>query len=140
MQKILHLTKDWNVAVVGAGFLGHALAHYRGFQSRGFRVVCIFDDDEQKIDKEMGGLTVQNVDELEETVQKHDVQIGDTVVTSGFDGVYPKGLRLGWVSDVVKPEAEIFQEITVTPYVDFEKLEEVLVVLVSQRHEFTSEQ
>jgi len=73
-------------------------------------------------------------------LQKHDVQIGDTVVTSGFDGVYPKGLRLGWVSDVVKPEAEIFQEVTVTPYVDFEKLEEVLVVLVSRRHEFASEQ
>ncbi len=73
-------------------------------------------------------------------LQKHDVQIGDTVVASGFDGVYPKGLRLGWVSDLVKPEAEIFQEITVTPYVDFEKLEEVLVVLVSQRHEFASEQ
>ena len=68
------------------------------------------------------------------------MQIGDTVVTSGFDGVYPKGLRLGWVSDVVKPEAEIFQEITVTPYVDFEKLEEVLVVVVSPRHEFASEQ
>ena len=73
-------------------------------------------------------------------LQKHDVQIGDTVVTSGLDGVYPKGLRLGWVSEVVKHEAEIFLEITVTPYVDFEKLEEVLVVLVSQRHEFESEQ
>ena len=73
-------------------------------------------------------------------LQKHDVRVGDTVVTSGFDGVYPKGLRLGWVSDVTKPEAEIFQEITVTPYVDFEKLEEVLVVLIPQRPEFTSEQ
>ena len=73
-------------------------------------------------------------------LQKHDVQIGDTVVASGLDGVYPKGLRLGWVSQVVKPEAEIFQEITVTPYVDFEKLEEVLVVLVPRRHEFASEQ
>jgi rod shape-determining protein MreC len=73
-------------------------------------------------------------------LQKHDVLVGDTVVTSGFDGVYPKGLRLGWVSEVAKPEAEIFQEITVTPYVDFEKLEEVLVVLVSQRHEFAREQ
>lgn len=73
-------------------------------------------------------------------LQKHDVQVGDTVVSSGFDGVYPKGLRLGRVSEVVKPEAEIFQKITVTPYVDFEKLEEVLVVLVSPRHEFASDQ
>ena len=73
-------------------------------------------------------------------LQKHDVKIGDTVVTSGFDGIYPKGLRLGWVSDVKKREPEIFQEITVTPYADFEKLEEVLIVLTPQRHKFASEQ
>lgn len=72
-------------------------------------------------------------------LQKHDVQIGDTVVASGLDGVYPKGLRIGWVSDVKKREAEIFQEITVTPFVDFEKLEEVLIVLAPQRHEFANE-
>jgi rod shape-determining protein MreC len=49
-------------------------------------------------------------------------------------------LRLGRVSDAVKSEADIFQQITVAPYVDFEKLEEVLVVLVPQRHEFAKEQ
>ncbi|UCE51130.1 MAG: rod shape-determining protein MreC [Desulfobacterales bacterium] len=77
---------------------------------------------------------------FEFVLQKHDVRIGDIVVASGFDGVYPKGLRIGWVSDVIKRDAEIFQEITVTPYVDFEKLEEVLIVLNPQRHEFASQQ
>ena len=71
-------------------------------------------------------------------LHKHDVKTGDIVVASGFDGVYPKGLRIGWVSDVAKRGAEIFQEITVTPYVDFEKLEEVLIVLNPQGHDFTS--
>jgi rod shape-determining protein MreC len=71
-------------------------------------------------------------------LHKHDVKIGDIVVASGFDGVYPKGLRIGWVSDALKRDAEIFQEITVTPYVDFEKLEEVLIVLNPQGHDFTS--
>lgn len=71
-------------------------------------------------------------------LQKHDVKTGDIVVASGFDGVYPKGLRIGWVSDAVKRDAEIFQEITVTPYVDFEKLEEVLIVLNPLGHDFTS--
>ena len=72
-------------------------------------------------------------------LRKHDVKVGDTVVASGLDGVYPKGLRLGSVSELVKRDAEIFLEITVAPYVDFEKLEEVLVILNPQQHKFTSE-
>ena len=62
-------------------------------------------------------------------LRKHDISVGDIVVSSGLDGVFPKGLVLGQVSDVFKPKAGIFQEVTVRPYVDFEKLEEVLVVL-----------
>ena len=62
-------------------------------------------------------------------LRKHDVQIGDRVVTSGLDDVFPKGLSIGQVSRIIKPDAGIFQEVTVIPYVDFEKLEEVLVVL-----------
>jgi len=72
-------------------------------------------------------------------LRKHDISVGDTVVASGFDGVFPKGLRLGRVSEVARRDAEIFLEITVTPYVDFEKLEEVLVVLNPRKHELTSE-
>jgi len=60
---------------------------------------------------------------------KHDVQVGDILISSGLDGVFPKGLRVGVVSNVIRSSAGIFQEVDVTPYVDFEKLEEVLVVL-----------
>jgi len=60
---------------------------------------------------------------------EHDVQIGDILISSGLDGVFPKGLRVGVVSNVIRSSAGIFQEVDVTPYVDFEKLEEVLVVL-----------
>jgi len=62
-------------------------------------------------------------------LRKHDIKIGDIVVSSGLDGVFPKGLAVGYVSAVVKPKSGIFQEVTVIPYVDFEKLEEVLIVL-----------
>ena len=51
------------------------------------------------------------------------------MISSGLDEVFPKGLAIGFVSSVIKPDAGIFQEVTVTPCVDFEKLEEVLVVL-----------
>jgi rod shape-determining protein MreC len=62
-------------------------------------------------------------------LRKHNIATGDIVVSSGLDGVFPKGLAVGQVSGVFKPKSGIFQEVTVTPYVDFEKLEEVLVVL-----------
>lgn len=62
-------------------------------------------------------------------LRKYDVKIGDAVVSSGLDGVFPKGLRIGHVSSVVRPSSGIFQEVTVTPYVDFETLEDVLILL-----------
>lgn len=71
-------------------------------------------------------------------LRKHDVQIGDTVVSSGLDGVFPKGLRVGYVSDFIKRSAGIFQDVSVTPYVDFEKIEEVFVVLSYSENEFMS--
>ena len=64
-------------------------------------------------------------------LRKHDISIGDTVISSGLDGVFPKGLRIGQVSSVVRRNSGIFQEVTVMPDVDFEKLEEVLVLMVS---------
>ncbi|MEA3428159.1 MAG: rod shape-determining protein MreC [Thermodesulfobacteriota bacterium] len=62
-------------------------------------------------------------------LRKHDIRVGDTIVSSGLDTVFPKGLRIGKVSDVIKRNSGLFQEVIVTPYVDFEKLEEVLIAL-----------
>jgi rod shape-determining protein MreC len=75
---------------------------------------------------------------LKYVLQKHDIRVGDTVVSSGWDGVFPKGLRIGYVSKVVKRTSGIFQEIKVTPYVDFDNLEEVLVILNPPDHDFMS--
>jgi len=63
-------------------------------------------------------------------LRKHEVTVGDRVVSTGLDGIYPKGLGVGHVSGVVRRGAGIFQEVTVTPFVDFEKLEEVLIVII----------
>ena len=73
-------------------------------------------------------------------LRKHDIEIGDIVISSGLDGVFPKGLAVGDVSAVFKPKSGIFQEVTVTPYVDFEKLEEVLIVLNPKKKQFEPEQ
>jgi rod shape-determining protein MreC len=65
---------------------------------------------------------------FEYVLRKGSVAIGDMVISSGLDGVYPKGLRVGTVSEILRSNSGIFQEIKVTPYVDFEKLEEVFVL------------
>lgn len=75
---------------------------------------------------------------LDYVLRKKDVQVGDIVVSSGLDGIYPKGLRIGLVSEVIEHEADIFHEVFITPYVDFEKLEEVLVVMDVQKHNIES--
>ena len=75
---------------------------------------------------------------FEFVLRKHDVQIGDTVIASGLDGVYPKGLRIGRVSDINQRNSDIFYEITVAPFVDYEKLEEVLVILPPQSQDLAN--
>src|SRR5919108_1176557 len=54
ISRELGLTQDWNCVIVGVGNLGHALANYRGFQTRGFRVVALVDADPSKIGDEVG--------------------------------------------------------------------------------------
>lgn len=57
-----------------------------------------------------------------------DVNVGDLVVTSGIDGIYPKGFVIGTVESVDGGRGT-YHEIVVRPAVDFTRLEEVLVVL-----------
>jgi len=61
-----------------------------------------------------------------------DVQEGDVIVSSGMGGVFPKGLLIGQVSHVDRLEASLFLKINVAPFVDFSKLEEVLVLASSE--------
>jgi rod shape-determining protein MreC len=77
---------------------------------------------------------------LDYVLRKKDVRIGDIIVSSGSDGVYPKGLRIGRVSEVIEHDADIFHEVFITPFVDFEKLEEVLVVIDVPKNDFVSRQ
>lgn len=61
-----------------------------------------------------------------------DVQVGDLVLTSGVGGIFPAGLPLGKVTAVDRKSPGIFQEVEVTPAVDFMRLEEVLVIRTAQ--------
>jgi redox-sensing transcriptional repressor len=64
LRGILGIDRVWPTALVGLGNLGRALLKYRGFRSRGFHVVAIFDNDPKKVGQSHGGLVVQNLDQL----------------------------------------------------------------------------
>jgi len=66
----LGLTRDWKVAIVGAGNLGKALARYGGFESRGVDVVAIFDADQMVVGNEVGWLRVSDVADLEPVLHR----------------------------------------------------------------------
>lgn len=68
-------------------------------------------------------------------LRQDDVQEGDILIASGLDGIYPKGLPIGRVAAVHRQPAAIFQQVDVTPVVDFQTLEEVLVVMAPRRPE-----
>ena len=75
LTEILRLTQEWPVALLGVGFLGHALASYRGFQRRGFVITCAFDSDPAHVGEVIGDLTVQSLSELEATLAAQGIQI-----------------------------------------------------------------
>ena len=70
LQDILQLDHEWNMAVVGVGRLGRAIISYPGFAPEGFKVVAAFDADERQVGQSIGGLIVQPMQDLPDTVRQ----------------------------------------------------------------------
>jgi len=68
------------------------------------------------------GLVMKYVDRSE------DVKSGDTIVTSGLDGIFPRGLLVGEVTSVVREGPGLFLTVNIAPAADFRRLEQVLVI------------
>jgi len=124
LTEILHLTHEWPVALVGAGFLGQALASYRGFQRRGFAVACIFDNDPAKVGLTVGELVVQDAAGMGATLRGEGIRIAivavpadaaqataDALVAAGVRAILsyapvslsvPEGVRVSYSDPVVQ--------------------------------------
>jgi redox-sensing transcriptional repressor len=76
ISRELGLTRDWPVVIVGIGNLGRALANYRGFGARGFRVVALVDSNPQLVGDAVGELVVEPVDDLDGIVADREIAIG----------------------------------------------------------------
>jgi redox-sensing transcriptional repressor len=75
LREILGLRKEWQVIIVGAGKIGTALAQYRGFRQRGFRVAAVYDRDPKKIGTKWDSLTVRDMSQLERDIAKEQPDI-----------------------------------------------------------------
>lgn len=76
INRVLGLTQDWPVVIVGVGNLGHALANYGGFSARGFRIVALLDADRRRVGEVIGDVAVRHVDDLAAVAAEHDIAIG----------------------------------------------------------------
>jgi len=98
--------------------------------------VMVLNDTNSSIDvnvegKNTRGLlegTGQNIVKLKYVIKNDDIEVGDKLVTSGKDGIYPKGIPAGIVITANKNKAGIFADIDVMPFNNFRQLDEVLLV------------
>ena len=73
---ILGLNNNWNMAIVGVGHLGGALANYKNFEENGFRLTALFDKDIRIIGSSVHGIQVSDVRNLKSIVANRNIQIG----------------------------------------------------------------
>jgi redox-sensing transcriptional repressor len=76
ISRELGLTQDWPVAIIGIGNLGQALANYRNFSERGFRIVALLDADPAKVGERVAGIAIRALDDLDDVVATDGVSIG----------------------------------------------------------------
>jgi redox-sensing transcriptional repressor len=83
INRHLGLNREYRVALVGAGNLGRALAAYRGFAERRFRVMAAFDSDPDKVGRHLGGVEIHPFSALEEVVRREDITMALLATPAG---------------------------------------------------------
>src|SRR5690554_3502123 len=123
LQRILHVDREWDVALVGVGDLGRAIAHYGGFAHRGFCITHVFDNDPEKIGQKVNNLVIQPVSKMKETIKKAGIriamittpadsaqEIADELVEAGVGAILsyapvtlsvPKNVRVQYIDPVL---------------------------------------
>ncbi len=124
LRRILHLNRVWDVAIIGAGDVGSALAHYKGFIDRGFQTTMIFDNDPNKIGKQLGSLTVQDTAKMVDAIRQagvkiamiavpadHAQEVADRLVEAGVKAILnyapvqltvPEGIRVEYIDPAIR--------------------------------------
>jgi redox-sensing transcriptional repressor len=82
IRSILKMDRVWDVALIGGGDLGHAIARYPGFAERGFRIKYVFDSDPSKIGQKVGSHTIVSTENMVETIKKSGIIVAMITVPS----------------------------------------------------------
>jgi len=127
LRHIIGLDKEWLVALVGLGNLGHAIARYGGFARRGFKIAALFDNDPRKIGQQVGELEVLSMDVLPMVIRGLRIQIAiiatpatvaqqvaDLLVANGIKAILnyapinldlPRPIRVRYIDPVVEMQS-----------------------------------
>jgi len=82
IKQILHTSGQHNIALVGCGNLGIAIASSDVFIDHGFRIAAVFDVDPAKVGQKVGGVLIQHISDIGATVNEKNVIIGVLAVPS----------------------------------------------------------
>jgi redox-sensing transcriptional repressor len=98
LREILGLGREWRVIIIGAGKIGAALAQYRGFSQRGFRIIAAYDTNLDKIGRTLEGVEVRDMARLERDVAAEHPDIAVIAIPSDaaqqvLDRVVKTGLK-----------------------------------------------
>lgn len=96
LREILKVDRIWDVVIVGAGDMGHALANYQGFKNRGFHVVAIFDNNKEKVGQMVGEYKIEDSENMIERIKSAGIKIAMlTVPATAAQGVADKLVQAG---------------------------------------------
>ncbi|HUV52248.1 MAG TPA: redox-sensing transcriptional repressor Rex [Dehalococcoidia bacterium] len=130
LKQILGLDKQWSMALVGVGRLGRAIMDYKGFIPEGFKLVAAFEKDRNLIGKKIGGVMIEDIENLEKLVKENKVDIAivavpssvaqtviDKLAQSGIKAILnyapicarvPRGVRIQGIDPVVALQSMTF--------------------------------
>jgi redox-sensing transcriptional repressor len=132
IEYILGLDQRRAVCLVGVGNLGHALAGYDGFASRGFRIVALFDADPARVGEELNGLTVRHIDELGPVAEQESIAIGVIATPAGAAQAVADDLVAAGVTSILNFAPCV---LTVPAGVDVRKVDLAIELQILSFHE-----
>jgi redox-sensing transcriptional repressor len=101
INRILRLDQTWEVALVGFGNLGRAIAQYGGFVPSTFRITCIFDRNEERVGQTVDGIVVESDARIAESIRELGVKIGIIAVPQTSAQVVADALVEGGIEAIL---------------------------------------
>ncbi len=101
IRKILGLDASYNMIVVGAGNMGHAITNYIGFEKMGFCIIGLFDVNPKLIGTEVRGVKIQDMSSIKDFLSEHEVDIAVVTLPKAVapkiaDHLVKLGVRAIW--------------------------------------------